>query len=287
MRRSAKLTETPPGGGRLRRLAREPLLHFLVVGAVLFCAIAFVRTLQKPTVRIDAQELEQLATYWEMQTQRPPTRAELAAIIHERVDEELLAREAIRLGLDKGDMIVRRRLAQKMAFASEDVAAIPEPDEATLQRFYDKTKDHYATPARLALRHVYFNADRTGASPQTAAAAALAELKAGRAVEGDPSLLPQAYADVAVTDLDRDYGAQFVEAARKAPQGVWVGPVASPYGVHLIRVEKRLAPEVPPLSAVRGDVRAAWMTERRLANNRAFLDRLRRRYRVEVAGLPQ
>ena len=270
----------------LRRLLREPLLHFLIIGAVLFAGIATVRAVKRPAVRIDAQELEQLAAYWEMQTQRPPTKAELAAIIRERVDEELLAREATRLGMDKGDMIVRRRLAQKMAFASEDVAAIPEPSDATLQRFYDQTKDRYATPARLALRHVFFNADRTGASPEAAATAALAELKAGRPTTGDPSLLPQTYADVAAADLDRDYGAAFVAAARQAPEGVWVGPVASPYGVHLIRVERRLAPEVPPLSAVRAEVRAAWLAERRAANNRAFLDRLRRRYRVEVAGLP-
>jgi peptidyl-prolyl cis-trans isomerase C len=281
-------SDSPPSGeGALRRLAREPLLHFLVIGALLFAGISLARSLRRPTVRIEAPELEQLATYWEMQTQRPPTRAELSAIIHERVDEELLAREAVRLGLDKGDMIIRRRLAQKMAFASEDVAAIPEPDEATLKAYYDKTRDHYAAPARLALRHVFFSADRTGVSPQAAAAEALAALRAGKAAGGDPSLLPQAYADVAVADLVRDYGAPFAETARKAPVGVWAGPVPSPYGIHLIRVERRLAPEVPPLSAVRAEVRAAWMAERREANNRTFLDGLRRRYKVEIAGLPE
>jgi peptidyl-prolyl cis-trans isomerase C len=269
-----------------RSIWREPLLHFTVIGAVLFAAIAGVRELKRPTVRVDAQEIEQLAAYWELQSQRPPTRAELAAIIHERVDEELLAREALRLGLDKGDMIVRRRLAQKMAFASEDVAAIPEPDTAILQAFYAKTKDHYATPARLALRHVFFNADRTGVTPQAAAAQALAELKAGRPAAGDPALLPLSYADVAVNDLARDYGDAFTRAALTAPVGTWVGPVPSPYGVHLIRVEKRLAPEVPPLAQVREEVRAAWLAERREANNRRYLDRLRRRYRVEIAGLP-
>ena len=273
--------------GGLRRLLREPLLHFLLIGVVIFAGISVAKGLHRPTVRIDAQDLEQLASYWEMQTQRPPTRAELASIIHERVDEELLAREAVRLGLDKGDMIVRRRLAQKMAFASEDVAAIPEPSDATLQAFYDKSKDRYASPARLALRHVFFSADRTGTSPQAGAEAALAELKAGRPAGGDPSMLPQTYADVAITDLARDYGDLFVAAALKAPEGAWVGPVESPYGVHLIRVEKRLASEIPPLSDVRSEVRAAWLAERRAASNRAFLDKLRRRYKVEIAGLPE
>ena len=278
---------TGPTGSRLRRLLREPLFHFMVIGAVLYAGIAAVSSFQKPVVRIDAQELEQLASYWEMQTQRPPTRDELASIIQERVDEELLAREALRLGLDKNDMIIRRRLAQKMSFSSEDVAAIPEPDAKTLQAYYDKHRDRYATPARLALRHVYFNPDRTGISPEVAANEALAKLKAGQPAGGDPALLPLVYADIAITDLNRDYGPAFTKAALEAPEKTWVGPVASPYGVHLIRVESRLAPEVPPLEAVRDDVRTAWMAEQRQLNNRTFRDDLRKKYKVEIAGLPK
>ena len=275
-----------PAAVRLRSLLREPLLHFLVIGAVLFAGISVVSALRRPTVRLDAKDLEQLATYWEMQTQRPPTRAELSAIIQERVDEELLAREAIRLGLDKDDMIVRRRLAQKMAFASEDVAAIPEPSEAALQAWFDTHRERYATPARLALRHVYFSQDRIGQSPSAAAGDALARLKAGGSVIGDPALLPLTYADIALADLTRDYGPSFAEAARGAALGAWVGAVTSPYGVHLIRVERRLASEVPPLSSVRAEVRDAWMAEQRLANNRKFRQSLRRKYKVEIAGLP-
>lgn len=274
-------------GSRVRRFLREPLFHFMAIGVVLYAAIAGFSSLQKPTVRIDAQELEQLAAYWEMQTQRPPTRDELASIIQERVDEELLAREAIRLGLDKDDMIIRRRLAQKMSFASEDVAAIPEPDDKTLQAYYDKNRDRYATPARLALRHVYFSQDRIGVSPEVAANEALAKLKAGQPTGGDPALLPLVYADISVADIARDYGSAFTKAALEAPVQTWVGPVASPYGVHLVRIEARRAPETPPLALIRDDVRTAWMAERRQANNRAFRDDLRKAYEVEIAGLPK
>ena len=281
------MTPAPAPSGRVRRLLREPLLHFLVIGAVVFAAISVANGLRRPTVRLEASDLEQLAAYWEMQTQRPPTRQDLASIIQERVDEELMAREAIRLGLDKDDMIIRRRLAQKVAFASEDVATITEPDDATLQAFYDKTRDRYATPARLALRHIYFSQDRTGTSPQVAATEALARLKAGKPAIGDPALLPLIYADIAVVDLARDYGADFTKAAREAPLQTWVGPVASAYGVHLIRVESRLSPQVLPLAGVRGEVRDAWMAERREANKRAFRDGLRRKYKVEIAGLPE
>lgn len=259
----------------------------MVIGALLFALIAVVNAQTRPTVRLEARDLEQLAAYWEMQTQRPPTRDELASIIQERVDEELLAREAIRLGLDKDDMIIRRRLAQKMAFASEDVSTLPAPTEASLQAFYDASRARYATPARLALRHIYFNQDRTGTSPAVAAAEALVRLKAGQAVAGDPALLPLSYADIAVADLSRDYGPQFTEAARMAPLGTWVGPVVSPYGVHLIQVQRRLASEALPLAQVRAEVLDAWMAEQREIKNRAFRQGLRKKYKVEIAGLPQ
>jgi parvulin-like peptidyl-prolyl isomerase len=279
------MTDAPVGW--LARVRREPLVHFLVLGALLFGAIAVANHLKRPVVRIDAADIEQLATYWELQSQRPPTRQELAALIQERVDEELLAREAIRLGLDKDDMIVRRRLAQKMSFASEDVAAIPEPDDKALQAYYDAHRARYAAPGRVALRHLYFSQDRTGTTPQAAAAAALASLQAGDEAAGDPSLLPLTYADVAEADLERDYGPAFAQAVERAPVGAWVGPVPSAYGVHLIRIERRLPSQLRPLAEVRDEVRAAWLAERRQASNTAFRAGLRKRYKVEIAGLPQ
>jgi peptidyl-prolyl cis-trans isomerase C len=271
----------------LQRLLREPLLHFLAIGAVLFAGLSLAGDLIRPTVRLEARELEQLAAYWEMQTQRPPTRQELASIIQERVDEELMAREAIRLGLDKDDMIIRRRLAQKMAFASEDVSTIPPPSEATLKTYYNANRTRWATPARLALRHLYFSQDRTGTSPAIAAAEALKALNAGQPAVGDPALLPLTYADIAVGDLARDYGLAFTAAAREAPLGTWVGPVASPYGAHLIQVQSRLASETLPLADVRSEVLDAWLAEQRQIRNRAFRQSLRKSYNVEIAGLPQ
>jgi peptidyl-prolyl cis-trans isomerase C len=259
----------------------------MALGAVLFAGIAVAGGLERPVVRIEAAEIDQIAAYWELQSQRPPTRDELAALIQERVDEELLSREAIRLGLDQNDMIVRRRLAQKMAFASEDVAEIPEPDDAKLQAYYDRHKARYATPGRVAMRHLFFNQDRTGETPAIAAREALASLTAGGEALGDPSLLPQTYADITDADLARDYGPEFAAAVRKAPVGAWSGPVASAFGVHVVRVEARRPPEQPPLAEVRDDVREAWMAEQRQGANRAFRAGLRKRYKVEIAGLPE
>lgn len=273
----------------LRRLPllREPLVHFLLFGALLFGAITLASQARQPVVTIDAQDIEQLAKYWELQNHRAPTRAELAALINERVDEELLAREAIRLGLDKEDMIVRRRLAQKMAFTSEDVAAIPEPDDRTLQAYFEQHREGYAIASRVAVQHVFFSRDRLGEPPQAASTLALRRLNAGQTVPGDPSLLPLAYADITTADLARDYGEEFAEAVDKAPLGQWVGPVMSAFGVHLIRVERRMPSEIPPFADVRLQVKAAWLAERREDENRKFRLALRKRYKVEIAGLPQ
>lgn len=270
-----------------RAWLREPLLQFLALGGLLFAAMSAGASLQRPVVRIEAAEIEQLAAYWELQSQRPPTRDELAGLIQERADEELLAREAIRLGLDKDDMIIRRRLAQKMAFVSDDVAEIPEPSEGELQAYYERHRDRYARPGRMALEHLFYSFDRTGQSPEAAAADAHRRLSAGDLALGDPSMLPQAYADVTEDDLARDYGPEFAAAARQAPVGRWAGPVRSALGIHVVRVQSRRSPVVPPLADVRDEVRAAWMAEQRQAKNRAFRASLRKRYKVEIAGLPQ
>ncbi len=266
---------------------REPLMRFLVIGAVLFAGISLVRAEQRPAITIDAAEIEQLVSYWRQQSHREPDRDELKAIINERVDEEVLAEEAKRLGLDRDDMIIRRRLAQKMAFASEDTVEIPEPTEAELAAYYQANQARYAAPERVALRHVFFSDDRAEVSPPVAASDALRALRAGGRVTGDPSMLPLSYADVTIETLERDYGEAFAKAVAAAPVGQWVGPVESGFGLHLIRVESRQGRKVPPLAEVRDEVRIAWIEERRAVALREQLAELRRGYRIEVAGLPK
>lgn len=268
------------------RIVREPLTHFLVIGAVLFLALTVVKDARRPVLRLDAEDLNQLIAYWEMQTERPPTKDELDGIIRERVDEEILAREAVRLGLDRDDMIIRRRLAQKMAFAGEDTDAVPEPSEAELRAFYDTTKARYAAPAAVSLRHVFFSADRPAGDPAEAAELALQRANRGETPTGDPFVLPLAYADARLIDLSRDYGPDFAQAVADAPVGRWSGPVRSAYGWHLVRVEARRASEIQPFEAVRPEVRDAWIADKRKAANAAFMERLRGKYRVVVAQKP-
>lgn len=209
----------------------------------------------------------------------------MSGILQDRVDEELLAREAQRLGLDRGDLIVRRRLAQKMAFSSEDPAAVSEPSEAALRAYYARHKAGYGRPGRATLRHVIFSADRGAAQAQTAARNALARATAGEEPRGDPSLLPLTYADVSVIDLARDYGPAFASAVERAPIRAWSGPIESGLGVHLLKVERRSPAETPAFEAVRTQVRDDYLAQQRKIAAEAFLHRLRAKYRVEVAGV--
>jgi peptidyl-prolyl cis-trans isomerase C len=281
---AGRATRFGPALRLAKRIGREPLVHFLIIGALLFAGLQIVRTVERPTVRISEQDLNQLVAYWQMQSGRPPTRPELQAILRDRIDEELLAREAQRLGLGKDDLIIRRRLAQKMAFASEDVGAIAEPGEPTLRAWYAAHPAQYAMPTHIALRQAFFSGDRGAEAAREAASAALAAARRGEAPIGDPFVLPLTYADASLDDLTRDYGPDYARAVQAAPLGAWTGPVASAYGMHVIRVESRQGAATAPFEQVRADVRDAWLAERRAANNATFLAALRKRYRVVVAG---
>jgi len=284
------VTETARREGRwpgwLSRLAREPLVRFLLIGAVLFAGMQAIRSVERPVVRIDAAELDQLAAYWEAQTGRRPNKSELAGIINDRIDEELLAREALRLGLDKNDMIIRRRLAQKMSFATDDTPA-REPTEAQLRAYYQATAARYAAPERVSFQQVFFSGDRPNGGAAKAAAQALERAEeAGREdPSGDPFLFPLAYQDVNLPDLVRDYGTAFVKTLETARLGAWAGPVISPYGWHLVKVTARRPGAATAFEAVRDQVRDAYLSERRESGRAAFMQDLHRRYRVVVAGV--
>jgi hypothetical protein len=263
-----------------RAILREPLTQFLLVGLVLFAVVSLARDLRRPVVRIDEAELNQIVAYWEAQAQRPPTRDELNAMLRERIDEELLAREAVRLGLDRDDLIIRRRLAQKMAFASEDLEPVPEPREADLRAWYAAHPGDYVSPATATFRHVFFSGDNEDAEARARAALGLAR----PAEAGQPFVLPLSLVGAAVRDIERDFGPAFSSQVETAPLGRWSGPVRSAYGWHVLYVERR-APAAPaPFETVRPDVAEAWKADRRNQANQAFIRKLRARYRVEVAG---
>jgi hypothetical protein len=270
------------------RVCREPLAQFLVLGAIIFVSASMVKSASKPTVRLEADEMRQLVSYWETQMQRAPSADELQGIIAERIDEEILAQEAIRLGLDTNDLIIRRRLAQKMAFTNEDTAPAPEPSDEMLRTYFGKNEQRFQVPTHVTMRHVFF-ATASGEAPARARAQSALKAVVERNLEpnGDPFLLPLAYNDIGFDDLLRDYGPDFASTVESATVGQWVGPVQSAFGLHLVRVEARTPAHVPAFDEVRADVRDGLLEERRQIANQNLLARLRTKYQVEIEGDPR
>jgi hypothetical protein len=217
-----------------------------------------------------------------------PTPAEDAAIVERFVDDEVLYREALAMGLDRGDIIVRRRLLQKMEFLLEGLHPIPEPTDAALEAYLAAHADRYRTPARIGVTHVFVSRDRHSADAEAVAAALRAQLEAGTdpATLGDPFLRGRELRAQSEQDLSGIFGPAFARAAVALPLEEWSGPVTSSYGLHLVRVRDRVPAEVPALARIRATVLQDWSEERRREAQRTARAELRRKYTVRVEPAP-
>jgi hypothetical protein len=269
----------------MRRLLREPLLHFLVLGALLFALYAAVRR-DAPgapdEIVVDRARLEALAAQFERVWQRPPAAQELQGLVDGFVREEVLYREGVALRLDRDDPVVRRRVGQKMSFLA-DAQASGEASEAELQAWLDAHADDYRVEPRTSLRQVYFDPARRGARLEADVAAARAALAGGgRAEPGDATLLPAALDEAPDSELARVFGEAFAAAVAALPVGGWHGPVASSYGVHLVEVRAREPGRTPALPEVRAAVERDLLRARADEAAEEFYRSLRARYRVRV-----
>ncbi|UCH46613.1 MAG: peptidyl-prolyl cis-trans isomerase [Betaproteobacteria bacterium] len=277
----------------VNRLLREPLVHFLAIGLLLFLLFALVSDDQRDSgdrIEITDADVEQLVAIFRKQWQRSPNPQELQSLIDSRVREEVLYREALALGLEKDDTIVRRRLAQKVEFLMGDAGGVAEPDDTTLQAYYDENAERYREPPRLSFSHIYFNTDRRGEQAQEDARALLARLRAAsprvtQALdEGDPFMLPRVYVDKRTDEIARDFGRAFTEQMTGLQTKQWHGPVTSAYGLHLVYIGSREEASQPELDQVRSRVTNDWLVEQRQAADKRIYERLRSRYEISVVG---
>jgi peptidyl-prolyl cis-trans isomerase C len=274
----------------LRRVIREPLIHFLIAGVLIFAVYdAFdedaIESSPNAIVIGDA-EMQFLRTQFEKLWGRPPADQDLAPLVREFIREEVLYREGVAMGLDQDDIIVRRRIGQKMEFLIGDMAVPAEPDDATLAQYLDANRDKYLEPPHLTFTQVYFSVDRRGAQARTDAAAALNELgDRQRAPElGDRFALSTDYADKTVREVDQTFGATFGEQLVAAPVGEWFGPVESAYGVHLVRILVRTEPRLPEFAELRDRLSNDYSFETRQAANEEALELLTGRYQIVYEG---
>jgi hypothetical protein len=271
----------------MRQLLREPLVHFLIVGAALFFAFDLTRAPEEPGARrivVTAGQVEQLAAQFSRTWLRPPTPGELDGLVEQHVRSEIYYREALAMGLGQDDPYVRNRLALKLEFLLDDLSADAEPEEGELARFLEQHPERFAEPARLSFRQVYLNPDRH-ADPSAEAEGLLAALRAGTepATLGDPSLLGSAFDDVRQDDIARQFGEDFAEALVDLEPDAWRGPVRSPFGLHFVRVIEQQPARQPALAEVRDAVLTEWRDQRRREAKEQAYRRLRDRYEIVMA----
>lgn len=235
-------------------------------------------------IEVTAAVIDRLRAGHERQFGQAPDAEEMRGLVTAHIREEVLYREALVLGLDRDDTIVRRRLAQKMEFLTNDIVSTAEPTDATVREFFEKNAARYAGAGRVSFRHVYFSKEKRGASTDVAAREALAALEKGASDEtmGDPFLHGFEFAEREQDDVVAAFGPEFAKQLAAQATGEWRGPVASSYGLHLVRVEGRTEPRTVKFDEVREMVLRDFNEERRRTANREVFEKLCQRYHVAV-----
>ena len=270
------------------RLLKEPLVHFIAAGSVLFVVAGWLGESESADstrqVLIGEGEVRWLTETWSRQRQRQPSRDELQDLIGELVREELLAREARELGLDKDDTIVRRRLAQKLMFLVEDTAQLQEPTSTELRRLYDAKPHLFQEEARVTLVHVFFDPGRRADAAGDARQALRKLMRLGAAADlaefGDGSLVQSEFHDTDEQMLAAQLGPEFARAVFALQPGTWQGPVQSSYGAHLVRVTELNAGRRRGFEDVREALAERWHEERRREQAERYFDGLEEKYEV-------
>lgn len=271
----------------LAKALREPLVHFLVIGAAVFVLYGLVAPegeTAAPRERIVVSEgrVAQLATLFTRTWQRAPTEEELQGLVEGYVKEEVYYREAVKLGLDGDDTVVRRRMQQKMEFLIEPPEEVLQAGDAELQAYLETHREVFRAAPQVTFRQVFVRAGEGREAALERASLLLDALRGGApdGAAGDPSLLPGEMRDTSLRLVARNFGEDFAAALAELPAGAWHGPVASAYGLHLVRVEDLTAGYDPALDEVRDLVLQAWQHERRQAFAEEAYRRLRTGYEV-------
>jgi peptidyl-prolyl cis-trans isomerase C len=292
-----KSESRPPFVPAIGRWAREPLLHFLSLGIMLFGLYSYMQRGRggvEPAKQIvlTLDDLRFMESFFESQWHRRPSPVEFQAMVEDKVREEVLYREGLAQGLDKDDTIVKRRMAQKVQFLAEDVAAAHEPSQGELKAWFEKNKSKFALPSRISFRHLYFSPDKRGKEAQADAARVLGKI-AGQTEDSkiamslaDPFMFQDYYGDRAPSAIAKEFGPIFAVALEKLKPGSWQGPIESGYGWHLVFVDTIIPGRVPALEEIESDVKTAWLGEQKATAWQKAYAEMRARYTVLLPGPP-
>lgn len=272
-------------GALLRRALREPLVHFLVFGAAMFVVLGAFgeEEASRPGEIVIAEEtVNRLSATFEATWRRPPNRGELDLLIEDYVREEIYVREALALGLDQDDAVIRKRLRQKMEFVAASIARAIEPTEEELREFFAENVDKYEIEGAVAFQQVFL-----GERPSEAR---VAEVRKALAEGSDPmtlgqrTMLPREVGLSSAPTVDNSFGPGFYDAVIPLGAGEWHGPVGSSFGMHMVHVTDRKEPAAPDFKKVSVAVRDDWRRANIERIVKMNFDRLRERYKISLPG---
>jgi hypothetical protein len=275
---------------------REPLVHFLIIGAAIFVIYGLMGQQdgeeQERAITITSGEIGWLTDTWEKRWNRPPTAEEREGLIKQYLRETILYREAVAMGLDRDDTVIRRRLAQKLEFLAEDLIRPNPPTEDDLRTYFEAHMDRYQPPDLITMTHVFLDPDKRGdqtlkdAETIKAKLIALKEPPQDARSFGDPFMLQSYYPERTEAELAKLFGRGFAKPVFKLAPQQWHGPVLSGYGTHLVYVHDRREAEPPTFTEVEERVRQDWENDKREQLNEQFIASLMGRYDVTIEDEP-
>jgi len=272
----------------MKSLWREPLVHFLIIGAALFLLFGLFNNPAGPQsgrIVITTGQTDYLKANFTRTWQRSPTETELQGLIAGYVRDEIFFREALAMGLDRDDAVIRRRLKQKLEIMSDDLAGVIIPSAEELRQFLKTHPESFRQDPQVAFRHIFIDSDQRGQGAMDAATRLLAELSTeGNTTNpdmlGDSLMLPRSFELSATRVIARFFGEPFSLEIMKIKPGRWAGPIESGYGLHLVRVSQKIAGRLPELSEVREAVEREWSVDQKKKLKDSLYKKLREKYTV-------
>jgi hypothetical protein len=270
------------------QLFKEPFFHFVLIGAALFLLYSSVSDdgPGEDTIVVTQGQIATIATIFEKTWQRPPTQKELEGLVNDFIKEEVFYREALGMGLDQDDIIIRRRMRQKMEFVAEDMSSMIEPSETQLNEYLENNVQDFMIPPVFSFRQVYINPDEHSASLEQYMATVQGQLNEGSV--SDPStlsdrlMLDHEFRNVTPFEVSRTFGNDFADRLVTLERNTWVGPIRSGYGFHLVYVDMLQEGREPELEEVLSEVEREYMNAQRLEMLDLFYKRLAEKYEVII-----
>lgn len=269
----------------MRKLIKDPFIQFVILGGALFIGhgLWLGSAGEANTIRVSTETVERLKTIYAGEQRRVPSEDDVKALISAYVEEEALSREAQKLGLGEDDTIIRRRLAQKMRFMTENLGQPAEPTDSDLEAWFETHQDRFKLPTRLSFQHIYLSPENN-TDLEARASKLRSEVQGGADWKslGDPFIMSRSLSRVTQKDIERAYGGVFAKAIMDTPAGEWSAPLESAFGLHIVKISEKENGRQPSFEETRDAVQRDWLDAAQRENNAKKINEVISKYNIEM-----